>query len=178
MNKTNWLKLALGLASVIVVWIMNQQANGTLVLPSSVATVLLIVKTVLGQLTDGVPTVQAKRMAMKAAAKTASVLALVACFIVPISLPVGVVVAPMAVAEVACSAAQSTAAQSAVPALVDCVYKQVDGCIQAKTPWLTCTEQTAVACGIDAASVASIWLSKRASEAREVDAGSYPVGYP
>jgi hypothetical protein len=60
-------------------------------------------------------------------------------------------------------------------ALVECVYQQIDQCIQAKTPWTTCTVQTAEACGTDVATIVSIWASKRAAEAREGDAGaSYP----
>lgn len=78
-----------------------------------------------------------------------------------------------------CSAAQQQAAVPAIAAVVECVYEHVDACIVAKTPWIACTEQTAIACGVDVPGVVSIWASKQASEARERgDGGVNPASYP
>lgn len=165
MTLPNWAKLALGLALVIIVWIMNAQASGQLVLPAVVMTILTVAKTVIGLLTDGVPTAGAAKRARRAAMHSVALLAFAAALAL--------------VACQGCTPSQRGQVVSTVgPAvnLVECVYQHVDGCIQAHTPWTTCTVQTAEACGTDAASVVSIWASKRAAEAREGDGGgaSYP----
>jgi hypothetical protein len=61
--------------------------------------------------------------------------------------------------------------------LAECIIGHVVGCATAAppTPWAVCAEQTALACGTDAASVVSVWASHRNAELREADAGvSYP----
>lgn len=65
------------------------------------------------------------------------------------------------------TAGQVVATGVAVGPLAECIYQHVDQCITDHTPWTTCTEQTAAACGVDVPSVVSIWASKRASEVRE-----------
>lgn len=165
MTLPNWAKLVLGLALVVVMWVMNQITSGALVVPATVGTALAVLKTVLSMLTDGVPTANAMKRARRAAMHSVALLAFTGALVL--------------VACQGCTPSQQGQVVSTVGpsvSLVECVYQHVDGCIQAHTPWTTCTVQTAEACGTDAASVVSIWASKKAAEAREGDAGgsSYP----
>ncbi len=165
MKLPHWLIVGLGFLLVCGTWVLAENARGDFTLPAqviaSIATVLQIVKSVLGLTTDSVATTMAAQRARLAAARVSGVmlfvLALLAC---------------------RCTPSQQGQVVSTVPVavnLVECVYEHVDGCITAHTPWPACTVQVAEACGTDAASVVSIWASKRAAEARESDAGaSYP----
>jgi hypothetical protein len=83
----------------------------------------------------------------------------------------------------ACSAAQQGAVTGPSIDLGVCIIKNVSQCLAAHTPWITCTEQTAVTCGTDAASVVSIYAEHRAAEVREgyivpVDAGAPEASAP
>lgn len=78
MTLPNWAKLALGLALVVITWAMNAAAGGQLVLPAVVMTILTVAKTVIGMLTDGVPTAVAAKRARLAAARASGVLLFVA----------------------------------------------------------------------------------------------------
>lgn len=53
----HWAFMALGLVAIVITWIMNQQADGQLVLPATVLTVLTVLRTVIGMLA---PSVSAK----------------------------------------------------------------------------------------------------------------------
>jgi len=50
----HWAQLVLAFAVVAVTWVMNEQANGALVLPAIAVSVLTLVKTVLGLVSDSV----------------------------------------------------------------------------------------------------------------------------
>ena len=63
MKLPHWAQLVLGLLVVVIAWVMNQTASGALVLPAAVLTLLTIVKTVIGIMSDaaGVPSQAEKR---------------------------------------------------------------------------------------------------------------------
>jgi hypothetical protein len=159
MKLPHWAQLALGLAHVIIVWLIAQNASGNLTLAATVVTLLVVVDKTIALLTDSVPSALAAKRARLAAVKISGVFLLL-------------------VGASGCTPSTGGQVVTTIPpavALVECVYQHVDGCIQAHTPWPACTLQTAEACGTDVPTIVSIWASKRAAEAREGDAGaSYP----
>jgi hypothetical protein len=50
----HYVQMALGLASVILVWVMQQQSSGALVLPAAVVSGLVILKTIIGLLSPSI----------------------------------------------------------------------------------------------------------------------------
>lgn len=68
MKLPHWAQLVLGLAVVVITWIMAQNASGQLVLPAILVTVLTIVKTTIGMLTDSVSTSSARTTGGRAVA--------------------------------------------------------------------------------------------------------------
>jgi hypothetical protein len=77
MKLPHWAQLVLAFLIVAITWVMNEQASGQLVVPSVVMTILTVVKTVIGMLTDSVPSALAARRAGLAAAAKASTAMLV-----------------------------------------------------------------------------------------------------
>lgn len=77
------------------------------------------------------------------------------------------VAAAICVSCQACSGAQQSAVVQPAVDLTICVLTNVGQCIVNKTPWLPCTESVAATCGVDVASVVSIWGAHRAAESRE-----------
>jgi hypothetical protein len=60
MKLPHWAQLLLGLAVVIITWVMQQNSSGALVLPAVAVTVLTIVKTTIGLMSDSMKTSAAR----------------------------------------------------------------------------------------------------------------------
>lgn len=166
MKLPQWSIVILSFLLVVGTWVLAENAKGDFTLPATVlaavGTVLQIVKMILGLTTNSVAT---NRSISRASARIASTLLVAACLALLLFVSPG------------CSSAQTQAAIPAVSVDAECILSHVVGCALASppTPWATCAEQTALACGTDTATVVSVWSSHRAAEAREGDAGvSYP----
>lgn len=69
MKLPHYAQLLLGLLVVVITWVMQQASSGALVLPAIAITVLTIVKTAIGMLTDS-PSTMAKLKAASLVTKT------------------------------------------------------------------------------------------------------------
>lgn len=60
MKLPHWAQILLGLAVVVITWVMQQNSSGALVLPAVAVTVLTVVKTTIGLLSDSMKTSAAR----------------------------------------------------------------------------------------------------------------------
>jgi hypothetical protein len=78
MKLPHWAQLALGLANIILVWIIAHAAPGDLSLPAGVVTILIAVDKVISLFTDSVPTAMAAKRARLAAARASGLMLIAA----------------------------------------------------------------------------------------------------
>jgi len=155
MKLPHWAQLVLALAVVVITWVMQQAAAGQLVLPAIAITVLTIVKTAIGMLTDSVPTGMAQKRAARLAAGSLSALVLLVLF---------------AFAAVGCSGCGASLNPAVVGPSVDlgvCVIESVATDVAAGKPWSVCVTDAVANCGADAVSVSKIWDAHVAAEVKE-----------
>ena len=50
----HWAQMALGVTTVILVWVMQQESSGQLVLPAAAVSAIVLVKTIIGLLTPSI----------------------------------------------------------------------------------------------------------------------------
>jgi hypothetical protein len=151
MKLPHWAQLTLGLAVIIITWVMQKQASGDLTLPAIVMTVLVTIKTAIGLLTDGIPTAlaakRARLAAMRAGGLAIFLLAFVGCS--------------------GCSGSQPSQAVNAGVDLAVCVIVTVSADIAANVSWNQCVADAVSKCGADAGQVVSIYTAHQAAEVRE-----------
>jgi hypothetical protein len=163
MKFPQWLLVILSFAIVTLTWVLAENAKGDFVLPAQVVagltTGLTILKTVVGLTTDSVKTTLARARVVATLGSAGMLLALVCAACTPTT------------------SAQGAATVQPAVSLIACVLPRVVACATATppTPWPTCTEQTALACGSDVASIVSIWAAHKQAMALESSAGlRYP----
>ena len=148
MKLPHYLQLGAGLAIIIITWIIQQNASGGLVLPAVAITVLTLVKSTLGLLTDSVPTA----LRAKAAARAARLAALCVFF--------------CGLGAVACQGCVNGQPPPVVTPSVDlavCILNQYTGAPSCRPTgnWVLCVATIANACGADAVSVEQVLTADR-----------------
>lgn len=173
----HWAQLALGLAVVVITWVVQQTQTGALVLPAAAISGLTLALTILGILTPSASTAANKRaVSEEIANKTILPPPTMRGFARIRILFVLTVVAGIGLSALLASNLTGCVGGVPTPTTVTgitagvnfavCVLGQSSQCEAAQTPWPQCLVGIVQACGGDAANVAKVVDAHNAALAR------------